>query len=98
MYIVQTNILTDNNGVEMDFQSIIYTMPKNTWDEFKEYILSDEYELIRILGTMKGFIKPRLVKVVDIMKNDDFRLRVKFNNNVECKYYLVGDKAFNVLR
>ena len=98
MYIIQTNTSINGNGVEIDFQSMMYKIPNKTWNEFKEYILSDEYETIRIIGTMVGSLKPRLMKVVGVLINDDFHLRVKFNNYKESKYYLVTDENFANLR
>ena len=94
MYIIQTNTSINGDEVEIDFQSMMYKIPNNTWSEFKEYILSDEYETIRISGTMVGSLKPRLIKVIDILTNNDFHLRVKFDNNTESKYYLVTDENF----
>ena len=82
--------------IEVDFQSIVYNIDK-TWEEFKEYIISEEYEVINIVGTMIVSIKPRLVKVTRILINDDFHLRVIFSNGIESKFYLVKDENFNRL-
>ena len=98
MYIIQTNTSINNAGIDMDFQSMMYKMPNKTWEEFKEYILSDEYEIVSLVGTMVGSLKTRQRKVIDILISDDFHLEVEFDNNMKSKYYLVEDRAFNVLK
>jgi hypothetical protein len=98
MYIIQTNISMNNAGVEVDFQSMMYKMPNETWEEFKKYILSDEYEIVNLIGTMVGSPKAKQRRVIEILINDDFHLEVEFDRNIKSKYYLVEDKAFNILK
>lgn len=98
MFIIQTNISIDNKGIERDFQSMVYEIKDKTWKEFKEYILNDEYETVLIFGTMKGSLKPREIKVNEVLINDHFHLQVRFSNNIESKYYLVKDEEFYDLR
>lgn len=98
MYIIQTNTLVDDKGIERDFQSMMYQIKEQTWGEFKEYILSNEdFTMKLIKGTMMGTTKPSQSKVTRVLINDDFHLRVVFDNNIESKYYMVEDESFNRL-
>lgn len=103
MYIIQTNILIDDKGIERDFQSMMYQIKEQTWDEFKDYILSDgDYTMKIIYGTMTGLPKPRQSKVTSILINDEKHLSVILNlfnsKSYEAKFYMVTDEQFNDLR
>jgi hypothetical protein len=103
MYIIQTNtsIIGDK---AIDFQSYMYKISKQTWDEFKEYILSKEDFTEKIVyGTMTGSTKPRNFNVLDVLVEDDFHLEIIANYGrendmkVNSKYYKVTEEQFSNL-
>lgn len=95
MYIIQTNTLVDDKGIERDFQSMMYQIKEQTWGEFKEYILSNEDFTMKLVnGTMAGTTKPRQSKVTSILINDERHLRVTFNSSYDAKFYMVTDEEF----
>lgn len=95
MYIIQTNILVDDKGIERDFQSRVYQIKEQTWDEFREYILSNEDVTTKLVrGTMAGAIKPRQSRVTSVLINDERHLRVTFNSSYDAKFYMVTDEEF----
>jgi hypothetical protein len=98
MYIIQTN----RNDV--DFQSYMYQIKKQSWEEFKEYILSNEDFTGKIVeGTMEKPIitKPSSCKISELNINDDKHLKVLIGLNngdqMISEYYLVEDDKFKNL-
>ena len=76
IYIIQTNVSLDENGVSQDFQSRMFGYGES-WDEFKKYLLSNEPDTEKLVrGTMIGTIKPSNSKIEEILINDDFHLEV----------------------
>jgi hypothetical protein len=99
MYIIQTNTTHNDDGIEMDFQSYMYQIKKQTWEEFKDYIVSTEDFTEKILqGTMRGLVKTKYKKPYKVIVNDEFHLRVRFTDNTESRYYLVEDEQFEYLK
>ena len=95
MYIIQTNTLVDDKGIERDFQSRVYQIKEQTWDEFRDYILSNEGFVMKLVnGTMAGAIKPRQSRVTSVLINDERHLRVTFNSSYDAKFYMVTDEEF----
>ncbi|MDD4779114.1 MAG: hypothetical protein PHT02_00725 [Tissierellia bacterium] len=102
MYIIQTNTSLDDNNNPRDFQSVMYKINKQNWDEFKEYILSEEDFTEKVIqGTMIGSTKPKFYKLLEILINDDFHLEIiisKYDESkMNIKYYMVTDSAFSRL-
>lgn len=107
MYIIQTNTSYNDKSIPIDFQSMMYEITKETWEEFKEYILSDEEYTDKIIkGTMWGSTKPRNCKILDVLINDDHHLEVIISKHLNeeldfvynSKFYMVTDEQFNVLK
>lgn len=103
MYIIQTNTSIDNEGNYVDFQSMMYKITKQNWNEFKECILSEESHTEKFIqGTMVGYTKPRVFKILKVMINDDFHLEVLIsrydNSTINIKYYMVTDEQFRKLQ
>lgn len=100
MYIIQTNTSIVNDK-PMDFQSLMYKINKQTWEEFKEYIISNEDYTEKIInGTMIGSTKPLGYKTESVVIDDNFHLEVIMVKNgikVNSKYYLVTDEQFKNL-
>lgn len=103
-YIIQTNTSLDGNNKPQDFQSLMYKIRKQTWEEFKEYILSDDdftEKLIR--GTMVGYTKPQNCIIEDILINDDFHLEVNISHGSDnhmktnVKFYKILENNFKNL-
>lgn len=103
-YIIQTNINLDNNSKPQDFQSFIYRITKQTWEQFKDYIISNEKFTTKLIrGTIQGYTKPRNCIIEEILINDDFHLEVRLsygeNNHIKAnsKYYMITEKQFSNL-
>ena len=98
MYIIQSNINKE------DFQSYMYPIKEQTWEEFKEYILSNEDFTDKIInGTMTGSIKPKDCKIEVSNINDEHHLRVNMtrkDGTIQIsEYYMVTDDKFqNLIR
>ncbi|WP_252225210.1 MULTISPECIES: hypothetical protein [unclassified Clostridium] len=89
MFIIQTN------RTNKDFQSYMYEIKKQTWEEFKEYILSNEDFTSKIvnfkydnLDIHVGNTKKENINLCRI--NDDFHLQVIFNDGSISEYMLVN--------
>lgn len=99
-YVIQTNTHV-NNGQSGDFQNWMYKITKQTWDEFKDYIISDEKFTDKITkGTMTGYTKPRDCVIEEVLINDDFHLEVIIQygmNKVSSRYYMVTEENFKGL-
>lgn len=96
MYVIQSNIN------HKDFQSLMYKVSDLTWEEFKEYILSENHDKT-FIGTMAGATKLKNSKYVSLDINDEHHLRVKITRpdgfNHITEYYLVTDENFqNLIR
>lgn len=104
MYIIQTNTSLNDNYDPRDFQSMMYKISKQTWEEFKEYILSnEEYTEKLVSGTMMRSTKPRNFTIEKVLINDNRHLEVimryGFSNQllVNSKYQMVTDEQFQGL-
>lgn len=99
MYIIQTNTMMQVSNP--DFQSRMFKIKTQTWDEFKDYILSTEPFTAKLVnGTMDGLTKPENIKSCEVLINDDFHLEVMIDNGAfvySSKYYLVTDEQFTNL-
>ncbi|NFH01342.1 hypothetical protein FC831_13825 [Clostridium botulinum] len=89
MFIIQTN----RNS--QDFQSYMYEIKKQTWEEFKEYILSNEDFTSKIVNfTYDNFDvhigKTKKENINSCRIDDDFHLRVIFNDGGVSEYMLVN--------
>lgn len=104
MLIIQTNISLNPNAKQpIDFQSRMYYIKKQTWDEFKEYIKSNEPFTSKLVsGTMYGMTKPEGCTIENIIVDDEFHLEVvmTYGKDIYCnaKYYKVEDKDFERLK
>jgi hypothetical protein len=103
VYIIQTNTSTIGDQ-SIDFQSMMYKITKQNWEEFKEYILSNEAFTEKIVhGTMMGNTKPKNFNVLEVLIQDDFHLEIlatygRDNDmKVNVKYYKVTKEQFNNL-
>ncbi|BAO04723.1 uncharacterized protein CBO05P1_004 [Clostridium botulinum B str. Osaka05] len=102
-YVIQTNISLNNYKKPQDFQSLMYKISNQTWEEFKEYILSDEDFTEKLIkGTMIGYTKPKNCIIEDILINDDFHLEVNIsyrsdNHMTNVKFYKVSEDDFKNL-
>jgi hypothetical protein len=83
VHIIQTNISKIG-----DFQSMIYKIAEQTWDEFKDYILSTESFTDKIVYSTMGIAttKPKNIKEVEEIINDDFHLKVYFKRDINSCY------------
>jgi hypothetical protein len=94
MYVIQSNIN------HQDFQSMMYKVTDLTWEEYKEYMLSNNYGK-EIIGTMQCKLKLKDCTYETLDINDDYHLRLKitrpdgFSYVSEC--YLVTDDNFQNL-
>jgi hypothetical protein len=102
-YVIQTNT-SINNGSPVDFQSYMYKITNQTWEEFKQYIMSNEDFTEKIIkGTMMGSTKPSNCIVEKVLINDEIHLEVikthgKDNHmKSNSKYYLVEENRFKNL-
>lgn len=89
MFIIQTN------RNYQDFQSYMYEIKNQTWDEFKEYILNKEDFTAKIVNSIydnfefhMGKVKKENINSCRI--NDEFHLRVIFNDGSISEYMLVN--------
>lgn len=76
----------------------MYQINKQTWEEFKEYILSNEDFTEKIVhGTMIGCTKPKYAIAKELI-NDNYHLEVimvKYDcTKINVKYYKVTDEQF----
>lgn len=98
MIIIQTNC-NIINGIEVDFQSRILEIKNQNWEEFKDYIISNEPFTCKIVNsTMYGTAKPTNCIIEKLIINDEFHLEVELtnrNHKTRSKYYLVDDENFN---
>ena len=86
MFIIQTN---RNN---IDFQSYMYEIKKQNWEEFKEYIVSSEDFTSKIVNSTLSNKPSRTKtdkKVIRVNINDDHHLEVVFEDNVISSYMKV---------
>ena len=94
MYVIQSNIS------RQDFQSMMFKVEDLTWEEFKQYILSDNYDK-KFSGTMKGKIKLKDCKYEMLEINDEYHFRIKITRENGDSYiselYLVTDDNFKNL-
>lgn len=102
MYIIQTNTSYNDKDEPVDFQSVMYKITKQNWEEFKDYILSEEEFTEKIIrGTMIGNTKPKFYKLLNVLINDDFHLEIIIsrydNSKMNIKYYKVTDEQFSML-
>lgn len=94
MYIIQTN------RTMIDFQSYIYEIKDKTWEEFKEYILSEYSMKNKYLNKLNEYwaIRPRdeyaYVERVNI--NDDIHFEVIFNKGTSSSYMKVDNELFKI--
>lgn len=98
MIIIQTNCIIIN-GIEVDFQSRILEIKNQNWEEFKDYIISNEPFTCKLVNsTMYGTTKPTNCIIEKLIINDEFHLEVELtnrNHKTRSKYYLVDDENFN---
>lgn len=104
MYVIQTNTNILINNTMGDFQSLMYKINQQTWEEFKEYILSEKSYAEKIVnGTMIGSAKPTNHKVISVLIDDDYHLEIVTSHGKDnqfvtnSKYYMVNDENFNRL-
>jgi hypothetical protein len=102
VYIIQTNTSLDENNNPRDFQSLMYQINKQTWEEFKEYIISEGQDTEKLIsGTMIGSTKPRNAKILKVLINDEYHLEVIISNyagmKINSKYFMVTDNQFSNL-
>lgn len=92
MYIIQTNRNT------VDFQSCMYEIKSQTWEEFKDYILSNEQFTAKVITTTfsdyPAKTKRDNIKVIKALINDDFHLEVIFEDNQISSYMKVDNEFF----
>lgn len=103
-YVIQTNTSLNGKNEPIDFQSCMYKITKQTWNEFKDYITSNEKFTYKIIqGTMLGGTKPSNCVVEEILINDNFHLEIilSYGRNGELKvnnkYYMVTEESFKNL-
>lgn len=89
MFIIQTN------RTITDFQSYVYEVKNQTWEEFKEYIISNEDFTSKIVNLIYdnfenhvGKTKSSYVTKVNI--SDEKHLQVEFANKIISEYMLVN--------
>lgn len=89
MFIIQTN------RTITDFQSYMYEIKNQTWEEFKEYIISNEDFTSKIVNLIYdnfeshvGRTKSKNATKVNI--NDEKHLQVEFANKIISEYMLVN--------
>lgn len=89
MFIIQTN------RTITDFQSYMYEIKEQTWEEFKEYIISNEDFTSKIVNLIydnfevhTGRTKSKNVTRVNI--SDEKHLQVEFANETISEYMLVN--------
>lgn len=92
MYVIQTN----RNII--DFQSCMYEIKNQTWEQFKDYILSNEQFTSKVLTTTLSDYPAKTkrdnIKVKKALINDDFHLEVMFEDNQISSYMKVNNEFF----
>lgn len=101
MFIIQTNTSLNSGYQPVDFQSLVYQIKNQTWEEFKDYILSEEAYTDKIIhGTMQGITKPRNMEIKEILINTEHHLEVVMEYGqgllTNSKYYMVKEDNFNM--
>lgn len=91
MYIIQTN------RTKTDFQSYMYEIKNQTWEEFKDYIISNEDFTYKIINTIYDNFEEHIcitkrnnIKIDKIIINDDKHLCVMFEDYAISEYMLVN--------
>lgn len=95
MYIIQTN------RTMVDFQSYIYEVKEKTWEEFKEYIMSEYSIRNKYLNKLNEYwsIRPReeLAYVKRVNVNDDIHFEVVFSCNTSTSYMKIDSEVMKGL-
>lgn len=89
MFIIQTN------RTITDFQSYMYEIKNQTWEEFKEYIISNEDFTDKIVNSIYDNFEIHVGKtkssyVTKINISDEKHLQVEFANKIISEYMLVN--------
>ncbi|NFF75905.1 hypothetical protein FCV38_02630 [Clostridium sporogenes] len=97
-YVIQTNTSLNNCKEPRDFQSAMYKIGKHTWEEFKEYILSNSGDFTEksINGTIIGHIKPKNCIIENVLINDDKHLEIIIKYEVNTQLRATNIKLYKV--